>query len=503
MNFRYTLTLLKYTLNRIAVRFCCGTVKPLPRPRLGKKSHPSCSHIRESYFHGGITDSLFFVLAATTGIGWADRGPKGTVPRLVTMLVMISSCVFLALYTSIIISTMDATKIAHELKSVESMHNSLIACWNGGSYCSYVKHRHGIPKPYDTVDDMFSHVGEPKHHWHKDKSQPTGVIYEYPALLYYQHQQHNLSYSIMQEADLPLQGIGMVYRRQRSSVTLLTCLDDIVVSLKDSGDFNELKSRFFPDKPAVTSVFLSAPAELWWGCGIVCAAVTICIILGSIWHWIRTRQRDLWDTEDMAASGASSIPGTGTCMDQQSLQEFKLSKEERQQLLNGSCLSLCSEGTNPTPPLKGSLLNADKSCIIAPQQGAPESPTALAAGKHMENGGASPSSAESTPLLTNNKSVDSMMSFSTEIPTRIESPHPHHHIANSTKLQQANGTTHAMQSRITALEKEVAMLREVLTSQIGGIGEQLSTITRQMQPPTPPATLKHLQKPKHNPEQAE
>ena len=186
----------------------------------------------KSYFPG-ILEACWW--AASTLATQADQMPKSPVARVIAVLWMFASVVFVAYFTANVTASMTVQQLQGDIKGPEDLPGKQVATTTGSTSAQYMRQQNiqllEFPRIEETYDALL-------------KGQADAVVFDAPVLLYY----------AAREGKGKVQVAGAVFRKESYGIVFPLnspygmAVDRALLTLKENGTYQKLYEKWFGNK---------------------------------------------------------------------------------------------------------------------------------------------------------------------------------------------------------------------------------------------------------------
>ena len=182
-----------------------------------------------SYFPG-IFHAMWW--AASTLATQADSMPRMAVARLMAVLWMFTSVVFVAYFTAQVTASLTVQQLQGSIKGPDDLPGKRIATTKGSTSASYLRDNHAQVQEFDKIDDAYESLLGDK---------VDAVVFDSPVLLYY----------ASHEGKGKVQVVGGIFRKESYGIVVLPNsphrkpIDAALLGLKEDGAYQDLFDKWF------------------------------------------------------------------------------------------------------------------------------------------------------------------------------------------------------------------------------------------------------------------
>jgi polar amino acid transport system substrate-binding protein len=185
----------------------------------------------KSYFPGIFKASWW---AAATLAAQADEMPKTYPGRIVGVLMMFTSAIFIAYFTAAVTTTLTVQQLQGAIKGADDLPGKRVATVAGSTSEAYLKNRKARVTGYEKIDDAFEAL---------DKKRVEAVVYDSPVLLY----------RAAHDGKGKERVVGPVFKKEAYGIAFPTGsplrkpVNLALLSIKEDGTYDALTSKWFGD----------------------------------------------------------------------------------------------------------------------------------------------------------------------------------------------------------------------------------------------------------------
>jgi polar amino acid transport system substrate-binding protein len=193
-----------------------------------ERRHPH-SPIASSYFPG-IFEAAWW--AASTLATQAEEMPKGVMGRVMAVLWMFVSVLFVAYFTATVTASMTVESLQGDIKNIADLKGRSVATIARSSAAEFLQSQPITVVPVDKIDDAYRALLTEK---------VDAVIFDTPVLQYY----------AIQEGKGKVQVVGDLLRRESYGIALATgnpdrkAINSALLKLHENGTYQALYDRWF------------------------------------------------------------------------------------------------------------------------------------------------------------------------------------------------------------------------------------------------------------------
>ena len=178
----------------------------------------------------GIGEAYWWTITALAG--QAEQNPKTKVGRVVTVLWMFTSIIFIAFFTASITSDLTASKLQGDINSISDLSGKRVVSVTSSTASKYLTDKNIEHDDVKTPQEAF------------DKLENNGrdaFVYDAPALEYYENHNGKGKVHAVGEVFKP-EGYGIAIQQ---GSPLRTKLNQALLSIREDGSYDELYTKYF------------------------------------------------------------------------------------------------------------------------------------------------------------------------------------------------------------------------------------------------------------------
>ncbi|HWP23335.1 MAG TPA: transporter substrate-binding domain-containing protein [Candidatus Binatia bacterium] len=196
---------------------------------LVERRNPTGMLAHRSYYPG-IFEACWW--AAATLATQADQMPRAALARVVAVLWMFTSVVFIAYFTAAVTSNLTVQQLQGEINGPGDLPGKRVATVKGSTSAEYLRQHNIEPSEFAKVEEAFQALlaGE-----------ADAVVYDAPVLLYF----------ASHEGKGKAQTVGSIFRKENYGIVfpdkspLRKRVNEALLKLKESGKYDELYAKWF------------------------------------------------------------------------------------------------------------------------------------------------------------------------------------------------------------------------------------------------------------------
>jgi polar amino acid transport system substrate-binding protein len=184
---------------------------------------------RHSYFPG-IFEACWW--AASTLATQADQMPRTALARIVAVVWMFTSVVFIAYFTASVTSSLTLQQLRGDINGPEDLPGKRVASVKGSTSVEYLQTRNVDVMEFAKVEDAFQALRQ---------RQADAVVYDAPVLLYY----------ASHEGKGKVQTVGSIFRKENYGILFPSNsryrkrVNEALLKIRESGTYDQLYKKWF------------------------------------------------------------------------------------------------------------------------------------------------------------------------------------------------------------------------------------------------------------------
>ena len=197
-----------------------------------ERRHPAGMLAHQAYFPG-IFEAFWW--AASTLATQADQMPRTIWARVVAVIWMFASVIFVAYFTASVTSNLTLQQLHGDINGPTDLLNKRVVSLAGSTAVDYLR-QHNIPvREFEAFDDAVGAV---------QTGQADALVYDAPTLLYY----------AAHDGSGKVQVVGPIFRRENYGIAFrdhspqLKAVNSALLQLKENGAYDRLYARWFGAK---------------------------------------------------------------------------------------------------------------------------------------------------------------------------------------------------------------------------------------------------------------
>lgn len=194
-----------------------------------ERRHSNGVLTNRSYFPG-IFEACWW--AAATLATQADQMPRSAVARVVAVIWMFTSVVFIAYFTATVTSSLTLQQLRGEINGPDDLPGKRVATVKGSTSAEYLRQRGIEPAEFSNIDEGYQAL---------QQGQTDAIVYDAPVLLYYSSR----------EGKGKVQVVGSVFRKENYGIVFPSNspyrkpVNEALLKIKENGQYDQLYKNWF------------------------------------------------------------------------------------------------------------------------------------------------------------------------------------------------------------------------------------------------------------------
>jgi len=194
-----------------------------------ERRHPSGVLTDRSYYPGILEAGWW---AASTLATQADQMPRAALARIVAVIWMFASVVFIAYFTASVTSSLTLQQLRSDINGPNGLPGKRVATVGGSTSAEYLKKHHVEAMEFAKVEDAFEAL---------EHDQADAIVYDAPILLFY----------ASHEGNGKVQPVGSIFRRESYGIVFPTDsryrkrVNEALLHIKEDGTYDRLYKEWF------------------------------------------------------------------------------------------------------------------------------------------------------------------------------------------------------------------------------------------------------------------
>jgi polar amino acid transport system substrate-binding protein len=182
-----------------------------------------------TYFPG-IFEACWW--AASTLATQADQMPRAAMARIIAVVWMFMSVVFIAYFTAAVTSSLTLQQLRGDINGPEDLPGKRVASIKGSTSVEYLRQRSVDPVEFSKIEEAYQALQD---------GQVDAVVYDAPVLLFY----------AAHEGKGKVQTVGSIFRKENYGIVfpdkspLRKQVNEALLKLKESGVYDQLYTKWF------------------------------------------------------------------------------------------------------------------------------------------------------------------------------------------------------------------------------------------------------------------
>lgn len=194
-----------------------------------ERRNPTGMLTHRSYFPG-IFEACWW--AASTLATQADQMPRAAMARLIAVVWMFMSVVFIAYFTAAVTSSLTVQQLRGDINGPEDLPGKRVGSIHGSTSVEYLRQRNLEPIEFAKIEEAYQAL---------ENHQIDAVVYDTPILLYY----------TAHDGKGKAQTVGAMFRKENygivfpSNSPLRKRVNEALLKLKENGAYDQLYTKWF------------------------------------------------------------------------------------------------------------------------------------------------------------------------------------------------------------------------------------------------------------------
>jgi len=194
-----------------------------------ERHNPSGALTHSSYYPGILEAGWW---AASTLATQADQMPRTALARIVAVIWMFASVVFVAYFTASVTSSLTMQQLRGDINGPDDLHGKRVASVRGSTSVEYLRQHHIDATEFAKVEEALDAL---------QHDQADAIVYDAPILLYY----------ASHEGNGKVQPAGSIFRRESYGIVFPTGshyrkpVNQELLNIKEDGAYDRLYTKWF------------------------------------------------------------------------------------------------------------------------------------------------------------------------------------------------------------------------------------------------------------------
>lgn len=194
-----------------------------------ERRNPTGMLTHRSYFPG-IFEACWW--AASTLATQADQMPRAAMARIIAVVWMFMSVVFIAYFTAAVTSSLTVQQLRGDINGPEDLPGKRVGSIHGSTSAEYLRQRNLEPIEFAKIEEAYQAL---------ENHQIDAVVYDTPILLYY----------TAHDGKGKAQTVGAMFRKENygivfpSNSPLRKRVNEVLLKLKENGAYDQLYTKWF------------------------------------------------------------------------------------------------------------------------------------------------------------------------------------------------------------------------------------------------------------------
>jgi polar amino acid transport system substrate-binding protein len=196
---------------------------------LFERRNPNGMLVHRSYWPG-IFECCWW--AASTLATQADQMPRAALARILAVVWMFTSVVFIAYFTAAVTSSLTVQQLRGEITGPDDLPGKRVASVRGSTSAQYLRQRNADLVEFSKIEEALEAL---------QQGQADAVVYDAPVLLYY----------ASHEGKGKLQTVGPIFRKENYGIAFPADspyrkpVNEALLKLKENGTYDQLYKKWF------------------------------------------------------------------------------------------------------------------------------------------------------------------------------------------------------------------------------------------------------------------
>jgi polar amino acid transport system substrate-binding protein len=189
--------------------------------------------LENSAYFPGIFKACWW--AAATLATQAEEMPKGALGRVMAVIWMFISVVFIAYFTATVTTSLTVDRLQSNIKGPQDLAGKRVATIAGSTSANYLSQQKIDSKEFKQIDEAYAAL---------NNSDVDAVVFDAPILLYY----------AAHDGKGKVQVVGSIFRKESYAIALPNGspyrkpINNALLSLQEKGKYQELYDKWFANK---------------------------------------------------------------------------------------------------------------------------------------------------------------------------------------------------------------------------------------------------------------
>ena len=170
--------------------------------------------------------------AASTLATQADQMPRAALARMIAVVWMFMSVVFIAYFTAAVTSSLTVQQLRGDINSPEDLPGKRVASVKGSTSAEYLRQHNLGPVEFVKIEEAYQAL---------QNGQIDAVVYDAPVLLFY----------AAHEGKSKVQTVGAIFRKENYGIVFPSNspyrkpVNEALLKLKENGTYDQLYTKWF------------------------------------------------------------------------------------------------------------------------------------------------------------------------------------------------------------------------------------------------------------------
>lgn len=173
--------------------------------------------------------------AAATLATQAEEMPKSPWGRVMAVIWMFISVVFIAYFTATVTTSLTVERLQHNIKGIQDLAGRRVATILGSTSANYLKQQKISAREFKQVDELYTAL---------NNTDVDAVVFDAPILLYY----------AAHDGKGKVQVVGSIFRKESYAIAMPNGspyrkpINNALLSLQEKGIYQDIYDKWFSDR---------------------------------------------------------------------------------------------------------------------------------------------------------------------------------------------------------------------------------------------------------------
>jgi polar amino acid transport system substrate-binding protein len=189
--------------------------------------------LENSAYFPGIFKACWW--AAATLATQAEEMPKSPWGRVMAVIWMFISVVFIAYFTATVTTSLTVERLQHNIKGIQDLAGKRVATISGSTSANYLKQQKIAAQEFKQVDELYTAL---------NNTDVDAVVFDAPILLYY----------AAHDGKGKVQVVGSIFRKESYAIAMPNGspyrkpINNALLSLQEKGTYQDIYDKWFSDR---------------------------------------------------------------------------------------------------------------------------------------------------------------------------------------------------------------------------------------------------------------